>query len=128
MNRLAKKYSYAVPLASVTPKVAYVYGKAASKGFTSGNALVKDFINTAVKAGKTASPAFKKTIASLASQKGAASVGALGMGAVLGAGAIGAASIYLAGKKTSKGIKKLGEQMAAQQDSILKGIRARRKK
>ena len=111
------------PTKAVSPDVANIYGKAKGEGFNSGNNQVREFISNAARSGKTNSPAFKKTIEALGSQKGAAAINALGMGAVLGAGVIGAYVIRKKGQQLNKEVKAYGEDTIKRQDELLKAAK-----
>ncbi len=117
-------------ISAASNKVASVYAKFGGTG--TANQMVRKFINNAVKANKANSPAFKRTISKLARQKGSTTVKSLsriaGFATVVTAGVKGAKKIAKAGGKANREIKRLGEQTSAQQESILVGLRRRRRK
>jgi hypothetical protein len=111
---------------NVVPQAAKVLSKAKGLGFSNANNAVKEFIKGTPKEIALKSPAFKNTVKSLAAQKGATTVGALGMGTVLGAGAIGAGAIYSKGKQVNKEIDKNSRSTVKQGSDLIKNIRAQR--
>jgi len=101
---------------------AYLYGKYPKNSIAGKQ--VREFIKFGKDVGMKGSKAYKSTLKTLVNQSGKASAGAVEMGAVIGAGAVGAASIYLKGKKVKKDIQAIENDILKSSDATYRKVKA----